>query len=132
MDKVTLLLTLVGLLFFLILLVFFYIMMGRKPKLPEVRDPSIPLTFEQLEAIIYLPASSNAALNSAAKEILKRFISIGEFSHYRKLIEAICTHANTDSKLISDFEKQLRDANPKHKEEIRKALKEGLAKRDKK
>jgi hypothetical protein len=131
MDKVTLVLTLIGLLFASMVLVFLYIVIGR-PKKSVVSVPNEPLTFKQLEAIIHSASSSNKALNSAADEILSRFISISDISHYQRLIEAISTHANTDSKLISDFEKRLRDANPKYKEDIRKALKEGLAKRDKK
>lgn len=131
MDKVTLVLTLIGLLFSSMVLVFLYIVLGR-PKKSVVNESNEPLTFKQLEAIIHSSSSTNKALNSAANEILSRFISISDISHYQKLIEAISTHANTDSNLISSFEKRLRDANPKYKEDIRKALKEGLAKRDKK
>ncbi|MDD2828444.1 MAG: hypothetical protein PHW18_02590 [Sulfuricurvum sp.] len=131
MDKVTLVLTLIGLLFSSMVLVFLYIVLGR-PKKGIESESNEPLSFKQLEAIIHSSTSSNKALNSAANEILSRFISITDISHYQKLIEAISTHANTDSNLISNFEKRLRDANPKYKEDIRKALKEGLGKRDKK
>ncbi|MGZ8547315.1 MAG: hypothetical protein ACXW33_01740 [Sulfuricurvum sp.] len=92
----------------------------------------MPETFESLSAIIHSKTSTNKALNHAADVILSRFGSIGEYSRYETLIKEICTHANTDSKLVSQFEKSLREANPKFKEKIQKTLKEGLAKRDKK
>jgi hypothetical protein len=55
-----------------------------------------------------------------------------EYHHYENLIHGVCVHPNTDSKLVSRFEKRLRDANPNFKEKIQKTLKEGLSKRDKK
>jgi len=131
MDKFTLLITMVGLLFTLIFLVFVYVWIGRTKK-SIASDVRAPETFESLSAIIQSSVSTNQALNHAADAILSRFSTIGEYPRYEALIKGICTHPNTDSKLVSRFEKQLRDANPKFKEKIAKTLKEGLAKRDKK
>lgn len=131
MDTFTLLITMVSLLFVLLLLVLIYVWMGRSKK-NGAGETNVPETFESLCAIIHSSVSTNQALNQAADRILSRFGSIGEYPHYEALIRGICTHANTDSKLVSRFEKSLRDANPKFKEKIQKTLKEGLAKRDKK
>jgi Na+-transporting methylmalonyl-CoA/oxaloacetate decarboxylase gamma subunit len=131
MDTFTLVITAVSLLFALIFLVFVYVWMTRTKK-SVVNDAKAPETFESLSAIIHSGTSTNQALNYAADTILKRFGTIGDYPHYEVLIKGICTHANTDSKLVSRFEKSLRDANPKFKEKIQKTLKEGLAKRDKK
>ncbi len=131
MDKFTLLLVMVGLLFTLILLVLLYVWLAR-PKKGDMDQSKAPETFESLSAVIHSSTSTNQALNHAADAILSRFSTIGEYPQYEALIRGICTHANTDSKLVSRFEKKLRDANPKFKEKIAKTLKEGLAKRDKK
>jgi hypothetical protein len=121
----------VSFLFALVLSVLIYIVAGR-PKKSTEDDSTVPETFESLCAIVDSPVSTNKALNHAIDVILSRFIAIGDYSHYDALIRGVCTHKNTDSKLVSRFEKQLRDANPKYKEKIQKTLKEGLAKRDKK
>ena len=131
MDTFTLLITMASLLLALILLVLIYVWMTRTKK-SVVSDTKAPETFESLSAIIHSSVSTNQALNHAADTILKRFGTISDYPHYEALIMGICTHANTDSKLVSRFEKQLRDQNPKFKEKIQKTLKEGLAKRDKK
>ncbi|MDD4855529.1 MAG: hypothetical protein PHQ22_06595 [Sulfuricurvum sp.] len=131
MDTFTLLITMVSLLFVLLLLVLIYVWMGRSKK-NIASEANVPETFESLCAIIHSSVSTNQALNQAADRILSRFGSIGEYPQYEALIKGICTHTNTDSKLVSRFEKSLRDANPKFKEKIQKTLKEGLAKRDKK
>lgn len=131
MDTVELLALLIGLLFFLVLLVLFYVLRSR-PKTITTEESILPLTLDQLEAMLYSPVTTNHQLNHAANEILKRFMAIDHMKRYKGFIEAISLHPNTDSALISSFEKRLRDGNPKHKEDIRKALKEGLAKRDKK
>lgn len=131
MDKFTLLLILVGLLFTLIVLVLLYVWIGRSKK-NSIDDASAPETFESLEAIIHTSSSTNKALTHAVDTILERFATIGDYSRYEVLIETICLHPNTDSKLVSRFEKSLRMANPKYKEKIQKALREGLTRRDKK
>lgn len=131
MDTFTLVITVVSLLFSLILLVLIYVWMTRTKK-SVVSDVKAPETFESLSAIIHSGKSTNQALNHAVDTILKRFGTISDYPLYEALIKGICTHANTDSKLVSRFEKQLRDTNPRFKEKIQKTLKEGLAKRDKK
>lgn len=131
MDKFTLLLAMAGLLLALVVLVLLYVWLAR-PKKSDVGENKAAETFESLCAIIHSSASSNQALNHAVNRILNRFGLIEEYPSYEALIRGICTHPNTDSKLVSRFEKQLRDANPKFKEKIQKTLKEGLAKRDKK
>lgn len=128
MDKFTLLIIIVSSLFSLLLFVFIYVWMTRIKK-SVIVDVKAPETFESLSLIIHTKTSTNQALNHAADVILKRFVTIGDYPHYEALIKGICTHANTDSKLVSRFEKSLRDANPKFKEKIQKTLKEGLAKR---
>jgi len=131
MDTFTLLMTMASLLMVLILLVLIYVWMTRTKK-SVISDAKAPETFESLSAIIHSPVSTNKALTHAVDVILSRFITIGDYSLYDILIRKICTHQNTDSQLVSNFEKKLRDANPKFKEKIQKTLKEGLAKRDKK
>ncbi len=131
MDTFTLFIAMVSLLFSLLLLVLIYVWISRTKK-STASDAKAPETFESLSATILSSTSTNQALNHAADVILKRFGTIGDYPHYEALIKGICTHANTDSKLVSRFEKSLRDANPKFKEKIAKTLKEGLAKRDKK
>jgi hypothetical protein len=121
----------IGLLFTLIVLVLIYVWLGRTKK-SDVDNINVPETFESLSAIIHSPASTNKALNHAVDMILSRFCTIVEYHHYENLIHGVCVHPNTDSKLVSRFEKRLRDANPKFKEKIQKTLKEGLSKRDKK
>ena len=131
MDTFTLVITMVSLLFSLIFLVFVYVWMTRTKK-NGVSDANAPETFESLEAIIRTSSSTNKALTHAVDTILERFATIGDYSRYEVLIETICLHPNTDSKLVSRFEKSLRMANPKYKEKIQKALREGLTRRDKK
>lgn len=131
MNTFTLLVIMLSLLFALVVLVLLYVWMGRT-KMNNADNTNAPETFESLSAIILSSASTNKALNHAIDMILSRFGSIGEYSRYEVLIRGVCIHKNTDSKLVSRFEKQLRDANPKFKEKIQKTLKEGLAKRDKK
>lgn len=126
----TLILTMVGLLFLLIGLVFVYVWISR------ARKHAIPLvepveTFETLSAILQSPASSNAQLHNAVSRILERFSHIDshQLSKYKHLVEAVCVHAQSDSKLVLRFEKGLRSANPTYNSEIEHALSVGLASR---
>jgi len=130
MNEFTLLLALAGLLLFLLLSVLAYVVFSRPKK--AVVDIAIPLTFEQLSSIIHLDSSRNIELNVASQDILKRFITIEQYEPYEAILKKLCTHPNTDSKLVSLFEKTLREANPKFKDKLGKTLKEGLGKRDKK
>lgn len=125
MDVLTLFFAVVALLFMLILLVFLYVWLGRT----QTTETAEPETFESLCRVIYAHTATNKALNYAADTILNRFGTIQEYTVYEKLLKALCLHANTDSALVSRFEKILRDNNPKFKEKIQKTLKEGLSKR---
>lgn len=133
MDTLTLFLILVGLLFLLILLVGVYVWMNRSK--PLASEEGKPLDFGELKALIYNKLSDNKALNSAVSEIIERFVSIDgkarTIEEFTSLIETLCFHPNTDSKVILKFDKALRAANPRYKERIEKSIKSGLAERDK-
>lgn len=126
----TLILTLVGLLFLLIALVFIYVWIGRTrqntPSVPETIE-----TFESLREIINNRESTNAQLNRAVTMMTQRFgrIDPRHIGTYKHLIEALCLHPHTDSKLILRFEKTLREINPAYTHEIEQALAIGLAAR---
>lgn len=130
MDKVTLLLIIVGLLFTLIFLVLLYVWMSRTKKAPDLEAVD---TFESLQSLISDTGTSNNDLARAVEVLIEKFIQIGEgtrdYSHYEALIERLCIHPHTDSKVVLRFEKALRSANPRFKEKIEKALKHGLSHR---
>ena len=130
MDEFTLVVALAGLLVFLLLSVLLYVVFSRPKKVAS--EIAAPPTFEQLVSIIMLDTSRNIELNIASQDILKRFGIIEEYEPYEAILKKLCTHPNTDSKMISLFEKKLREANPKFKDKLGKTLKEGLSKRDKK
>ncbi|MFA6143563.1 MAG: hypothetical protein WCW84_00665 [Sulfurimonas sp.] len=134
MDKTTPLLIMGTLLVVLILLVVLYVWIGRSKK-KIIPETIVPVTFESLQAVIHHSSSTNSDLNHAVTLIIKRFIDVGsgnrEFETYASLLKKLCTHPNTDSKIILQFEKALRAANPRYKEEVEKALKLGLQLRDK-
>ncbi len=124
MDTVTLLLIFAGLLILLIILVTIYVWLGRSKKL---KAEDIPETFEGMVSMINRLSSSNKELNHAVDVIIKRFCKITNFEMYASALEKLCTHPNTDSKLILRFQKALITANPKEKEKIENRLKLGLA-----
>lgn len=126
----TLILTMVGLLFLLIILVFIYVWIARTRKSAPTTIEAIE-TFESLSAIIKNRASSAQTLHHAVEMILVRFGSITPQSirHYKDLIEALCVHPHTDSKLILHFEKTLRLQNAQFEHDIEHALALGLATR---
>lgn len=130
MDEFTLLVALAGLLFFLLLFVLAYVLFTRPKK--ATANANVPLTFEQLSSVINTDTTTNKALNDAVNEILSRFVTIDNYNNYEALLKKLCTHPHTDSKMVSLFEKTLREANPKFKDKLGKTLKEGLGKRDKK
>lgn len=133
MEPFTLLIAMISLLFASILLVVVYVWLGRTKSAGVAK---VPETFESLQELINHSASSNKQINHAVSVLIEKFIHIGEgtrdYVHYEAMIERLCFHANTDSKVILRFEKALREANPKFKEKIEKALKHGLSKRGKK
>ncbi|MFA6188724.1 MAG: hypothetical protein WC680_05550 [Sulfuricurvum sp.] len=132
MDKITLLLVLLGLLIVLIVLVAIYVSMQRKSK-PIEPEESGAVTFKSLQAIIAKASTSNQELNSAVDILLEQFNKIDEgkqaFTYFAGLIEKLCTHPNTDSKMILRFQKGLIVANPRYKDQIEKTLKLGLSER---
>lgn len=127
---ISLILTMVGLLFVLIVLVFAYVYRSRGSK-SVASQPERIETFESLCAVIQNPASDTAALRYAAERIVERFgsIDLHTIATYKHLIEALCTHPKTDSKLILRFEKSLRSINPRFEHEIERSLAVGLASR---
>lgn len=124
MDAVTLLLVFAGLLILLIVLVTIYVWLGRSKK---QNSGDIPETFEGMVSVINRTSSSNKELNHAVDMIVQRYSKITDFETYASALEKLCTHPNTDSKLILRFQKALIAANPKEKEKIENRLKLGLA-----
>lgn len=131
---VNLILMIVALLFLLVLLVAIYVWGTKKksPLSPATPDtPQPPETFESLCAVIRNRSSGSAQLNHAVEAILERFghISAKSLTTYTELLEALCLHPSTNSKLILKFEKTLRTLNPDFASEIEHALTRGLAAR---
>jgi hypothetical protein len=130
MITANLILTIVGLLFLLIALVALYVWIG-KSKAIALSTPSTIETFETLSEIITNTSSSAKELKHAVEMILNHFgvmsaHSVGKYTH---LLESLCTHPHTDSKLILKFEKTLRTNNPTYTHDLEKALALGLASR---
>lgn len=126
----TLILTMVGLLFLLIALVFIYVWIGRSRK-SSVNSIKTIETFESLSELIKNRTSGTDELQRAAELILEHYGTIEPHAlkQYQALIETLCVHPRTDSKLIVRFEKSLRSANPRFAHEIEHALSRGLAAR---
>lgn len=134
MDKTSLILVMAVLLVVFIILVFLYVWLGRVKQAGTLSTESI-VTFPMLCGVIKNRSATNGELNRAVDTILERFSHVNDgeqaFGVYAELLERLCLHDNTDSKLILRFEKGIRTANPRFKEEIEKALKIGLSERDK-
>lgn len=130
MITVNLIFTIAGLLFILIALVGIYVWSSKGKSVPSSSPESIE-TFESLSALIQNRASSNAQLSHAVEMIVKHFgtISPSTLATYKSLVESLCVHPNTDSKLVIRFEKALRQANPKYTHDIEHSLSVGLAAR---
>jgi hypothetical protein len=130
MITANLILTIVGLLFLLIVLVALYVWLG-KSKTTLQAVPTTIETFESLSEIIKSRSSSARELNHAVEMILNHFGTMNSHTagKYKQLLEALCTHPRTDSKIILHFEKTLRTNNPDYSHEIEKALAVGLAQR---
>lgn len=126
----TLVLTMVTLLLILMVLVFLYVWIGRSHEEKRPPEPKIE-TFETLSAVVNNPASTNGELSRAVTLLINSFIRIDSHKAgaYMRLLETLCTHPHTDSKLVLRFEKALREANPSHTAEIKHALNVGLAAR---
>lgn len=130
MITVNLILTIVGLLFLLIALVALYVWSSKSKTDPSAPSETIE-TFESLSQIIHNRASSSEELARATQSILERFAHIAPHTigSYKHLVEALCVHPATDSKLILRFEKTLRSTNPSYADEIERALAIGLSAR---
>ncbi|MDD5716985.1 MAG: hypothetical protein PHW64_04205 [Sulfuricurvum sp.] len=128
MITVNLILTIIGLMFVLTALVALYVWSHKKT---VAAAPVKVETFESLGAIIKNPLSSAAELHHAVEVILRDFSAItsSNVGTYIYLLETLCVHPHTDSKLILRFEKSLRQINPKYAHEIEQALGAGLAAR---
>ena len=83
-------------------------------------------------AVINKNASTNAQINHAVDTIIARYSHIDDYGVYGGLLEKLCVHPATDSKVILRFQKALIAANVNYKESIEKTLKLGLAGRDRK
>ena len=129
MMTANLILTIIGLLFLLIALVGIYVWSSKTKVTVEV--PMSIETFESLSAVIKNRSSSASELRHAVEMILKRFgtITSQTVGTYKNLLESLCVHPKTDSKLILSFEKNLRVSNPSFAREIEQALAIGLAAR---
>jgi hypothetical protein len=125
-----LILTIIGLLFVLILLVALYVWSNKSKTVLETTPATIE-TFESLSAIIKNRSSSARELNHAVEMILSHFGTMTSHTvgKYKLLLEELCTHPRTDSKLILRFEKTLRMNNPTYAHDIEKSLALGLAQR---
>ncbi|MDP3301997.1 MAG: hypothetical protein Q8S36_08550 [Sulfuricurvum sp.] len=128
MDKTTLILGLAGLLVLFTVLVSIYVWIGRSKTHAEPSSQAV-ITFEGMCALIHSRSTSNLQLNTAVDTIIERYGHIEDFRVYASLLEALCVHPKTDSKVILRFQKALITANPKYKEQIEKTLKLGLAAR---
>lgn len=127
---ISLILVMIGLLFLLIALVFAYVYRTRSAKSSSPVSQTTE-TFESLRSVIQNPASDAEALRYAVMRVVERFVSIDShtITVYQNLLITLCTHPRTDSKLILQFEKGLRAANPQFTHEIESALAAGLASR---
>ncbi|HLD23755.1 MAG TPA: hypothetical protein VJA83_07410 [Sulfuricurvum sp.] len=130
MITADLILTIAGLLFVLILLVTLYVW-SSKGKTVSVVAPSTIETFESLSEIIKNRSSSARELHHAVEMILNHFGTMTSHTvgKYKLLLEGLCVHPHTDSKLILRFEKTLRMNNPTYAHDIEKSLALGLAQR---
>lgn len=126
MDKTTLILVMAGLLLIFIFLVGIYVWSGRTKKAP-VGIVETVITFESMCAVIKKNTSTNAQINGAVDTIIERYSHIDDFEVYGTLLEKLCIHPSTDSKVILRFQKALIAANPNLKDQIEKTLKLGLA-----
>lgn len=126
MDKTTLTLGLAGLLLLLVVLVSIYIGSARAKKAVAASHEAVA-TFEETCAVIHQNTSSNAQINGAVDTIIEHYPHIDDFRVYGALLQTLCVHPSTDSKVILRFQKALIAANPNVKDQIEKTLKLGLA-----
>lgn len=91
--------------------------------------------FETLRAIIKDKKSSSKQLEEALLLILKYYGAIHpklglrahpEFDKYTELIIRLCHHPQATSKIVVNFDKELRKQNPQYEHEINDAITKGL------
>lgn len=126
MDTTTLVLILLALFVVLVILVAVYVG-AQGSKKAVATSTQTPVTFEMMCSIINRSSANNIELNNAVDTIIARYSEITDIDVYGGLLEKLCTHPNTDSKVILRFQKALITANPKYKEQLEKSLKIGLA-----
>lgn len=126
MDKTTLVLAMAGLLLLFIALVTAYVWSARSKKTAPASAEAVA-TFGEMCAVIHKNTSSNAQINRAVESILEHYSHIDDFGVYGSLLEKLCVHPHTDSKVILRFQKGLITANGHLKDAIEKTLKLGLA-----
>lgn len=126
MDTTTLFLILLALFVVLIVLVAVYVG-AQGSKKPVTTTAQTAVTFEMMCSIINRSSANNIELNNTVDTIIARYSEITDIDVYGSLLEKLCTHPNTDSKVILRFQKALIKANPKYKEQLEKSLKIGLA-----
>lgn len=83
-------------------------------------------TFEELSKVIHTSYSSLDELDQAVIEILLRYSKINDFELYEKLLQKICTHKNSSSKLILKFQRGLIEENKTMKLKLDKTLEIGM------
>lgn len=125
-----LILTMTLLMAVLLILVSLYIALLKK-RSPKKMPYTETVTFETLCRVIDNPASTTENLRNATDDIVTRFpeITEGNVQQYVQLVETLCTHPATDSRIILDFEKLLRKKNPNFANRINQALTAGLKQR---
>ncbi len=126
-----LILTIIALLFVLVGLVTLYVWNTKTKRRNISASPEPHETLESLSDTITDPASSNKELHHAINMILKHYGSLnaGNIEHYKRLLQALCTHPHTDSAIILKFEKTLRMNNAAYGHDLEKSLGIGLASR---
>jgi len=128
----SLILIMVGLSIILVVLVLFYVNAGKTSK-QKIDEADEVWSFEKIRSIITRKNSSKAQLYEAIELLIRDYSRVNHerpISAYVSIVEALCVHPNTDSKLILRLEKELRMANIEQEDKIDQALKRGLEARD--
>ena len=126
---VTLILSLItGLVVVLAVLIFLLFLRAKKKNLktvettPEEEKQDLDTLLRSLEN----KKRTSGELKEILGLVLKHYPTINEFEIYRDILYSITLHPNTNKNIILNFDKELSRLNPKYKEEISKAVTEGL------
>lgn len=128
----SLILIMAGLSVILIILVLFYVNAGKTRK-RESDQVSEVLDFHAIQSIVARKNSSKTQLYEAIDILIRDYSRVNHerpIGAYVSIVEALCVHPQTDSRLILRLEKELRMANIEQEEKIDQALKRGLEARD--